>query len=80
MVKEQSHFKKEKSVKIAYIAEKKVFPIICCPGKLFIKMFKTQKFSNSIGLMVAHFEAKKHEKTIESLKSNVVKGQMSLIL
>ena len=26
---------------------------------------------------MAHFEAKKHEKTIESPKSSVVKGQMS---
>ena len=29
---------------------------------------------------MAHFEAKKHGKTIESPKSNVVKGQMSAIL
>ena len=43
-------------------------------------MFTTPTFSTSIGFMMAHFEAKKHEKTIESLKSNVVKGQMSVIL
>ena len=29
---------------------------------------------------MAHFEAKKHGKTIESPKSNVVKGQMSAIV
>ena len=70
----------EKSMKNAYIAERRVFPIFCCPGKLFIKMFKTPKFSISIGFMMAHFEDQKHGKTIESPKSNVVKGQMSAIL
>ena len=80
MVKEHSHFQKEQSLKIACIAERRVFPLFCCPGKLFIKMFKTPTFSISIGFMMAHFEAKKHEKTIESLKSNVAKGQMSVIL
>ena len=65
-------------MKIAFIAERRVFPIFCCPGKLFIKMFKT--FSTSIGFMMAHFEAKKYEKTIESPKSSVFKGQMSAIL
>ena len=67
-------------MKIAFIAEKGVFPIFCCPRKLFPKMFTTPTFSTSIGFMMAHFEAKKHEKTKESLKSNVVKGQMSVIL
>ena len=67
-------------VKIAFIAEKGVFPIFCCPRKLFPKMFTTPTFSTSIGFMMAHFEAKKHEKTIESPKSSVVKGQMSAIL
>ena len=79
-MKEQSHFGMEQSVKIAYIAERKVFPIFCSPGKLFIKMFKTPTFSTLTGFLMAHFEAKKHGKTIESLKSNVVKGQMSVIL
>ena len=67
-------------MKIAFIAEKGVFPIFCCPRKLIPKMFTTPTFSTSIGFMMAHFEAKKHEKTIESLKSSVVKGQMSAIL
>ena len=80
MVKEQSHFGMEQSVKIAYIAERKFFPIFCSPGKLFIKMFKTPTFSTSIGFMMAHFEAKEHGETIESLKSNAVKGQMSAII
>ena len=80
MVKDLSHFGMGKSVKIACIAERRVFPIFCCPGKLFIKMFKTPKFSTSIGFMMAYLEAKRQEKTIESLKSNVVKGQMSVIL
>ena len=66
-------------MKIAFIAERRVFPFFCCPGKLFTKMFITPTFSSSTGFMMAHF-AKKHEKTIESLKSNVVKGQMSVIL
>ena len=65
-------------MKIAYIAERRVFPIFCCPGKLFMKMFKTPTFSTSISFMMAHFKAKKHEKTIESLKSNVVKGKKSV--
>ena len=69
-----------KYAKIAFIAEKGVFPIFSCPRKLFTKMFITPTFSTSIGFMMAHFEAKKHGKTIESHKSNVVKGQMSAIL
>ena len=67
-------------VKIAFIAQRKVFPIFCCPGKLFTKMFITPTFSTPISFMMAHFEAKKHGKTIESPKSNAVKGQMSAIL
>ena len=67
-------------MKIAFIAEKGVFPIFCCPRKLFPKMFTTPTFSTSIGFMMAHFEAKKRGKTIESPKSNVVKGQMSAML
>ena len=66
-----------KYAKIAFIAEKGVFPIFSCPRKLFTKMFITPTFSTSIGFMMAHFEAKKHGKTIESHKSNVVKGKMS---
>ena len=58
-------------MKIAFIAKKRVFPIFCCPRKLFPKMFTTPTFSTSIGFMMAHFEAKKHEKTIESPKSQV---------
>ena len=79
MVKELKHFRMTKSAKIAYIAEKGVFPFFCCPRKLFTKMFITPTFSNSTGFIMAHFEAKKHGKTIESHKSNVVKGQMSAI-
>ena len=78
MVKEQSHFGMEKSVKIAYIAERRVFPIFCCSGKLFTNMFIT--FSTSKDFTMAYFEAQKHEKSIKSLQSNAVKGQMSVIL
>ena len=80
MVEEVENFGISKYAKIAFIAEKGVFPIFCCPMKLFTKMFITPTFPTSIGFMMAHFEAKKHEKTIESLKRNVVKGQMSVIL
>ena len=80
MVKEQSHFGMEKSVKIAYIAERRVFPIFCCPGKLFTKMFITPTFSTSTGFMMAHFEAKIQEKAIENPKTSAVKGQMLVIL
>ena len=60
-----------KYAKIAFIAEKGV--------QFFVvtKMFITPTFSTSTGFMMAHFEAKKHGKTIESHKSNVAKGQMS---
>ena len=67
-------------MKIAFIAEKVVFPIFCCPGKLFIKIVITHTFSTSTGFMMAHFEAKIHEKTIESSKSYVVKDQISAML
>ena len=80
MVKEQSHFGMKQYVKIAIIAEGRVFSIFCCPGKLFTKMFRTQTFSTSTGFLMAHYEAKSHEKTIKTFKSNVVKGQMSVIL
>ena len=80
MVKEFKKIVMTKYAKIAFIAEKGVFPYFCCPRKLFTRMFITPTFSTSIGFMMAHFEAKKHGKTIESPKSNVVKGQMSAIL
>ena len=80
MVKEFKINGMTKYAKNAFIAEKGVFPIFCCPRKFFTKMFITPTFSTSIGFMMAHFEAKKHGKTIESPKSNVVKGQMSAIL
>ena len=80
MVKELKINGMTKYAKFAFIAEKGVFPIFCCPRKLFPKMFTTPTFSTSIGFMMAHFEAKKHEKTIESPKRSVVKGQMSAIL
>ena len=60
--------------KIAFIAEKGVFYFFCCPRKIFIKMFITPTFSTSTGFMMAHFEAKIQEKTIESLKTSAVKG------
>ena len=80
MVKELNYFGIAKYVKIAFIAEKGVFPIFCCPGKLFTKMVITSTFSTSTGFMMAHFEAKIHEKTIESSKSYVVKDQISAML
>ena len=79
MVKELKINGMTKYAKIAFIAEKGVYPIFCCPRKLFT-MFITPTFSTSTGFTMAHFEAKKHGKTIESLKRNVVKGQMSAIL
>ena len=77
MVKIQYHFRMEQYVKIAYIAERRVFflPIFCCPT-----MAITPTFLTSTGFMMTHFEAKKHGKTIESPKSNIVKGQMSAML
>ena len=64
-----------KYVKIAFLIERGVFPIICCPGKLF-----TKKGHNSFifNLNRLHdFEAKIHEKAMGCLKSSVVKGQIS---
>ena len=77
MVEYLENFGISKYAKIAFITEKGVFYFFCCPRKNFIKMFITPTFSTSTGFMMAHFEAKKHGKTIESHKSNVVKGQMS---
>ena len=59
MVKEQNQFRMTKYVKIAFITERGVFPIFCCPGKLFTKMVITSSFSTSTGFMMIHFEAKK---------------------
>ena len=58
MVKELNYFRIAKYVKIAFIAEKGVFPYFCYPRKLFTRMFITPTFSTSIGFMMAHFEAK----------------------
>ena len=49
---------KAKYVKMAFIVEEGVFPICCCPGKLFTKIVITHLFSTSTGFMMAHFEAK----------------------
>ena len=78
MVKELK--KMAKYAKIAFITQRGVFPIFCCPGIFFTKKVITRSFSISTGFMMAHFEAKKHEKTIESPKRSVVKGQMYVIL
>ena len=72
--------KMAKYAKIAFITQRGVFPIFCCPGIFFTKKVITRSFSISTGFMMAHFEAKKHGKTIESPKSSVVEGQMSAIL
>ena len=61
-------------MKIAFLAERGDFPLFCCPGKLFTEMVITPTFSTSTGFMMAHFEAKIQEKTIESLKTSAVKG------
>ena len=74
MVKEQHYFGIAKYEKIAFLAERVVFPYFCCPEKLFTKMVITPTFSTSTGFMMAHFEAKIHKKTIESLKTSAVKG------
>ena len=79
-MKDIKYFGMIKYVKIAFITERGVFPIICCPGKLFTKKVITCSFLTSTCFMIANFEAKIHEKTIGSLKSNVVKGQMSVRL
>ena len=75
MVKELK--KMAKYAKIAFITQRGVFPIFCCPGIFFTK---TRSFSISTGFMMAHFEAKKHGKTVESSKSIVFKDQLSAIL
>ena len=66
MVKELKNFGMTKYAKIAFIAEERVFPIFFCPRTLFTRMIITPTFSTSIGFMIAHFEAKKHRRTIES--------------
>ena len=69
-----------KYVKIAFPTERGVFRTFCCPGKYFTEMVITPTFLTPTCFMMAHFEAKIHEKTVESPKSNVVKGQMSTML
>ena len=76
MVKELNYFGIAKYVKIAFLAERVVFPFFCCPGKLFTKMVITPTFSTSTG----YFEAKIQEKAIENPKTSAVKGQMLVIL
>ena len=78
MARKFNYSGKAKYVKIAFIAERGVFPICCCPEKLFTKIVITRSFSTSTGFMMAHFEAKIQEKTLLSHKSHVVKGQMFL--
>ena len=80
MVKELNYFGIAKYVKIAFFAKRGDFPYFCCPGKLFTKMVITLTFSTSIGFMMAHFEAKIHEKTIECPKTSAVKGQMLVVI
>ena len=80
MIKEHFFFGIQKYVKFAFITEKGVFLFFCCPVKLFTKLLINPTFSTSTSFMMAHFKAKNHEKTIQSLKSNVVKGQMSVML
>ena len=74
MVKKLNNFGIANYVKIAFLAERGVFPFFFCPVKLFTKTVITLTFSTSTGFMMAHFEAKIHEKTIESLKTSAVKG------
>ena len=73
MVKELIHFGITKYVKIAFITGRGVFPI-------FTKIFINHPFSTSTGFMMTNFEAKSHNKKLESPKSHVVKGQMSAML
>ena len=79
-MKTLNFFGKTKFVKFAFITEKGVFPIFCCPGKLFTKNVITPTCSTSTSFMMSNFEAKIQEKTTESPKSNVVKGHMSAML
>ena len=69
-----------KYVKIAFTTERGVFRTFCCPRKYFTEMVITPTFLTPTCFMMAHFEAKIHKKTVESPKSNVVKGQMSTML
>ena len=72
--------KMAKYAKIAFITQRGVFPIFCCPGIFFTKKVITRSFSISTGFMIAHFEAKIQEKAIENPKTSAVKGQMLVIL
>ena len=67
-------------MKIAFIADRGVFQLFCCPGKLFKIMVITLAFSISTGFILAHFEDRKYMKIRENLKSTVDQGQMSQIL
>ena len=80
MIKTQNYFGMTEFVKITFITMGGVFKLFFCPDKLFTKNVITPTFSTSTGFMMVHFEAKIHAKTIESLKSNVVQGQMSTML
>ena len=80
MVKELIHFGITKYVKIAFITGREVFPIFCCPGILFTKLLINPSFSTSTGFMMAYFEAKIHQKTLESHNIDVFKCQMSAML
>ena len=64
------YFGKAKYVKIAFIAKRRFFKIFVVQGNFL----QTPSFSTSTGFMMAHFEAKIQEKTIESLKTSAVKG------
>ena len=72
--------KMAKYAKIAFITQRGVFPIFCCPEIFFTEKVITHSFSISTGFMMAHFEAKIQEKTIENPKTSAVKGQMLVIL
>ena len=80
MVKKIIHFGMAKYVKIAFLTGTGVFPIFCCPGKLFTKLLINPSFSTSTGFMMAYFEAKIHEKTLESHNIYVFKCHMSAML
>ena len=76
MVKELEINGMTKYAKISFIAEKGNFQFFFCPRKLFTRMFIPPTFSTSIGFMMAHFEAKKHEKTIESRKRSAASSEV----
>ena len=73
MTKTQNYFGMTVFVIIAFITERGVFQFFVVQVN-FLRKVITPTFSTSTGFMMAHFEAKTHAKTLESLKSNVVKG------